>query len=717
MRLNNSTQPYLSVCIPTSDMSGFGATFLKFNFDILIKQTFQDFEVVISDNSTTDAVHRICAEYNGLLSISYHKNTDPARGMCTNVNNVMRKAKGKLIKILFLDDFLYHEKALQDTVDNFDLAKDHWLVTACEHTKDGTTFIRPFYPRYNDRIHLGKNTISSPSVLTLKNEDLIFFDENLTWLMDCDYYKRLYTKWGKPKILNSINVVNRMGAHQTSNTVATTTLRTREHNYIMKKYNEKKPRRLQLKNVTLVAVSGLNPAGAIQALEYSMQGVDYHQAVLIAHYAPKDLDPRITFKKCKDTELVSQDRKNTNDYSKFMLYNLCDYIDSDYCLIVHNDAYVLRPDKWRDEFLEYDYLGAPFREKEHYTNEGVEVRVGNGGFSLRSKRMLNIMNELQLPFTDNGTGYYHEDGVICVYYRKLLEDKGIKFGPTELCAQFALEKVVKETVWDPFGFHNNKGAIPRFYFVKFKIRKFVRKYGRKVRTTLRLLLTRPKSLARLTKEKMKGPGPVRIPVDKKELRALVKSPNPVLFEIGAANGDDTEELLNLFSDSKAKIHVFEPEPRNIEILKRRFGNKVSLFEGAVSDTDGTLTFNRSRTDDKEALRLSGSIMKPKNHTKIWKWIYFDETAKVKSITLDSYCKKYNIKTIDFVWCDVQGAEGKVIAGGKEAFASKIKYFFTEYSNEEHYEGQPTLKKIKKLLPNFEVVKDYGTDVLLRNKNL
>jgi FkbM family methyltransferase len=715
---NNPGQHMMSVCIPTSDMSGLGAGFLRNNFDILIGQTFKDFDVVISDNSTADAIEKVCEEYKNKLEIHYYKNNDPKRGMCTNVNNILRKATGKLIKIIFLDDFLFSATSLEEIVKNFDLEKDHWLVTACEHTKDGVTFFRPYYPRYNDKIHLGKNTISSPSVLTLKNEAVILFDENLTWLMDCDYYKRLHDRFGKPKILNTINVVNRMGAHQTSNTVATTTLRMREYNYIMQKYHEKKPRKLQLRNVTLVAVSGLNPAGAIKALEYSMQGVDYYQAVLIAHYAPSDLDPRITFKKCKDTELQSKDPKNTNDYSKFTLYNLCDYIESDYALIVHNDAFVLRPDRWTDKFYEYDYLGAPFREKEHFTNEGVEVRVGNGGFSLRSKKMLSIFKELDLPFTDNGTGYYHEDGVICVYYRKLLEDKGIKFVPTELAAQFALEKVVKETVWDPFGFHNNKGAIPRFYFVKFKITRFFRRSYRKTRTALKLLIKRPKSFKRMVKERLVKPKPAPLTFDKNKIKELIKNQNPVIMEIGAANGDDTADFLKMYEGSNLKLYTFEPEPNNIAILKKRFDQKkIHLFEGAISDVDGKLSFNRSRTDNPNDLRLSGSIMKPKNHLKMWNWVHFDQTVEVKSMTLDSFVKKNNIQMVDFVWCDVQGAEEKVLRGGQETFKNKVKYLYTEYSNDEQYEGQPKLKQILKLLPGYEVVQNYGNDVLLRNTRL
>ncbi len=531
----NNSQRLISVCIPTSDMGGLGTSFLQHNFEILLTQTFKDFEVIVSDNSTTDAIEKKCKEYKGRLEIHYYKNGDPARAMSSNVNNVMRKATGKLIKMLFLDDYLNGPEALAEIAANFDLKKDHWLITGCEHTQDGVQLIRPFHPHYDNKIHFGRNTLGSPTVMTIKNENLLFFDENLSWLMDCDYYKRLYEKWGKPRILDTMNVVIRTGAHQASNTTATTALRTREYNYVMRKYNERKPSRLQLKNVTVVAVTGLNPAGAIQALEYCMMGTDFYDVVLIAHSAPADLDKRITFKKCKDTELASQDRTNTKDYSKFLAYDLCNYIESDYVLIVHNDAYILRPYEWRDEFYEYDYLGAPWRKDEHFTSEGVNVRVGNGGFSLRSKKMLTILNDLKLPFTDNGTGFYNEDGILCVYYRKILEDNGIKFAPVDLCAEFSLEKVVAETVWNPFGFHNNMGAIPRFFFLKFKLWKFYDRYFRnyfsKFTTALRLIVTRPKSFIRLSKRSLKKLLPTKTVVQK----ALPYADFPLLEGVALQN--------------------------------------------------------------------------------------------------------------------------------------------------------------------------------------
>lgn len=471
MEKNCNKTKLLSVCIPTYDMDGFGHIFLKHSFDILTKQTFANFNVIITDNSENDSIKKACEDYKNKLDIKYYKNKNNI-GMTRNVNRTIKKATGKLIKILFQDDFLYNEKSLENIIKNFDLKKDKWLITACEHSKDGINFYRPFYPKYNNKIYLGKNTISSPSVLTIKNERPLLFDENLIWLMDCDYYKRCYDKFGKPKIVNKISAVIRTGAHQTTNTTATKSLRKNEFKYITKKY--KKSTKIQLKNITLVAVTGINAESAIEALELSMLGIDYFDVVLISHKKPKNINKKITFKQCEPDDLKSKDPKNTNDYSKFIAYKLHKYIDSDFVLIVHKNAYVIRPNKWIDEFLKYDYVGAPWPKNIHFTKDGTNIRVGNGGFSLRSKKLLKVLNNLNLPFTDNGTGFYHEDGIICVYYRKKLEKYGIKFAPVEIASKFSREIDCADSYPAPFGFHDNKKVIPKIFLIKKMISKYLK---------------------------------------------------------------------------------------------------------------------------------------------------------------------------------------------------------------------------------------------------
>src|SRR3990167_8882672 len=95
----------ISVCIPTYEMRGEAKKMLSRSFNMFKRQTLKDFEIVISDNSENDIVKNLCAspEYRS-LNIKYLKNT--RKGASTNTNNAMKKASGKLIKILHMDDYL-----------------------------------------------------------------------------------------------------------------------------------------------------------------------------------------------------------------------------------------------------------------------------------------------------------------------------------------------------------------------------------------------------------------------------------------------------------------------------------------------------------------------------------------------------------------------------------------------------------------------------------
>jgi Glycosyl transferase family 2 len=214
------TRPYINICIPAYEMRGWGDIFLRQNFDKIAEQTFRDFEVVVSDHSKDTRVLN-CCRHETRFPVNYFYNSVGVGKSSSNINNAMRNANGVLLKILFQDDFLYAPNSLQRIVDTFDIDRDTWLVTACEHSHDGKTYYRPFWPAYNNKIHTGANTISSPSVATVKNDGHLEFDENLVWLMDCEYYRRYHDTYGLPKILYEINVVNRTWENQVSNTTGT----------------------------------------------------------------------------------------------------------------------------------------------------------------------------------------------------------------------------------------------------------------------------------------------------------------------------------------------------------------------------------------------------------------------------------------------------------------------------------------------------------------
>jgi hypothetical protein len=142
-------------------------------------------------------------------------------------------------------------------------------------------------------------------------------------------------------------------------------------------------------------------------------------------------------------ETVSIERLDTIEaYSAFVFKKLWKYVSTDHVLIIQWDGFVLNPHLWDNEFLQYDYIGAPW----WYDSRN----VGNGGFSLRSKKLLLALMDPVYTLT------HPEDDKICREYGHDLEMMhDIRFAPEELAAKFSFEPSEKYTTTDlgTFGFH------------------------------------------------------------------------------------------------------------------------------------------------------------------------------------------------------------------------------------------------------------------------
>lgn len=227
---------FFSISIPTYGYNGKGSEFLEFSFEKLYNQTYKNFEVVISDHSTDNTIKDICDKWENKLNIK-HKFNDKGRGIISpNINEAMRNCNGKWIKILFQDDFLYDEKSLELQY-NFIKKQEEltWFFSKFYHSNDGVTFYRLYYPTWNSSVWSGNNTLGCPSGLTIKNEDLIFFDEELNFYMDCDFYQRMFFKHGTPKVLNEITVVNRTWGSRLTDTISQS-IKDKEFNRLKFKY-------------------------------------------------------------------------------------------------------------------------------------------------------------------------------------------------------------------------------------------------------------------------------------------------------------------------------------------------------------------------------------------------------------------------------------------------------------------------------------------------
>jgi glycosyltransferase involved in cell wall biosynthesis len=200
-----------SICIPTWEQHGVGAYFLT---DLLLsieRQTFQDYEIVISDHSRNDEIYDYVLGRDKLV---YVRNEFSYGNGVSNLNNCLKYASGEIIKIMFQDDFMFSDRCLAE----FDVAfskKTEWAVCGCNHTRDRVSFYQTMIPSWSDRLADGVNTISSPSVLAIRNDDIEFFDEKLTMMMDIEYYLRM-NKRQPMTVIEDCLITNRQHPNQIS---------------------------------------------------------------------------------------------------------------------------------------------------------------------------------------------------------------------------------------------------------------------------------------------------------------------------------------------------------------------------------------------------------------------------------------------------------------------------------------------------------------------
>jgi len=152
-----------------------------------------------------------------------------------------------------------------------------------------------------------------------------------------------------------------------------------------------------------------------------------------------------------DVKQITHSISSKEQYSEFCVKELYKHVTTSHMLICQHDGYVHNWQSWDNDWLQYDYIGAPW----HY-NDG--MAVGNGGFSLRSRRLMEIVA------TDPHIQFHHpEDHHICRTYRPYLEAKyGIKFAPVEVAERFSFEGYMQpdKNLGEQFGKHGSRVIKP-----------------------------------------------------------------------------------------------------------------------------------------------------------------------------------------------------------------------------------------------------------------
>lgn len=191
---------------------------------------------------------------------------------------------------------------------------------------------------------------------------------------------------------------------------------------------------LKLPQITLIALTNKDFEGHKKALDKSCEGIEFGATKIIWDESIKSID----------------------DWNYKVLYELWRYVRTDYAILFHADGHVINPDMWRDEFLKYDFVGAPFPlprwKGEFEDEEGNVVRVGNS-VSLRSLRLMNAPWNFDLEWKSY-YGNTNEDGFLCCHNRRKLEKEGMKFAPLEVAKHFSKEHEIPENKGiKTFAFH------------------------------------------------------------------------------------------------------------------------------------------------------------------------------------------------------------------------------------------------------------------------
>lgn len=216
---------------------------------------------------------------------------------------------------------------------------------------------------------------------------------------------------------------------------------------------------IKLNNVTLLGIDGAgNRPLVTKAIKLSKKDIIFGDCIL--------LSPNNCYNDLDDIKHIEIPKLSYIQWNRFVIKELYKFIQTQYYLFVDIDGFVINSNLWDDQFLDYDYVGAPWFDSignphiNYCIDEGIpcENNVGNGGFTLRSKKFLEVVKDL--PYDeDPPKSCPNEDAYLCLKNFQKLRSLNITFAPFELAKKFSVERFSFPNINESFGFHGNKEFI------------------------------------------------------------------------------------------------------------------------------------------------------------------------------------------------------------------------------------------------------------------
>ena len=194
--------------------------------------------------------------------------------------------------------------------------------------------------------------------------------------------------------------------------------------------------------LTVTAIHGHdNGATAVPALIESVSQLPGSRGLLISLERPQTLPDHIMWKQTAPLDYYQ--------YSIFCMYALQTFVETEYCLLVQSDGWVIDGTNFTGKYYEYDYVGAPthlglyedhFYPSFSWSKTKNALPVLNGGFSLRSRKLMQACTKHGIVHRAvNQAPFFNEDVQLTGLLRKELEKVGVRFSPLNIAKQFAVE--------------------------------------------------------------------------------------------------------------------------------------------------------------------------------------------------------------------------------------------------------------------------------------
>jgi glycosyltransferase involved in cell wall biosynthesis len=225
--------------ITSYECHGKGSELLKSNLQSVFAQTYRPLQCIVSDHSRDDVIQNMVKTLDHKdIDFIFVRYQDNYGNPCHNWNNALKYATGETLQYMCMDDTLVNPNSITDAINFMKDTNSKWIC--CDCLVKPRNYIHT--ARWNDKILYGLNGIGAPGAAIITSAlKHIQFDPQFNWLMDCEWYYRLYKEVGRPRTFNRPVYTTLEHEYQLTNTVNSQTKRKLEHDNMLKKYGNPLP--------------------------------------------------------------------------------------------------------------------------------------------------------------------------------------------------------------------------------------------------------------------------------------------------------------------------------------------------------------------------------------------------------------------------------------------------------------------------------------------